>query len=109
MKYVLKCSFLLLVSSVNALPVSEPAYQSPQYISAQAVPAYTFKQPQAQGLQYNIQPQIQNVQTQYLKAQVPSVTPIYEPDREGLQNYGRQNPSALQQVTFFFLIKYVNF
>lgn len=96
---------IFLVSSVFAYPVSQPVYQSPQYISAQAVPAYHFKpsQSQPQVLQYNIQPQIQSVQPQYVRAQVPAATPVYEQEKEGLQNYGRQSPAVLQQVRLGFL------
>lgn len=100
MKNFIKYLAIFLVSSAFGNPVSQPAYQSPQYISAQAVPVFTFKpsQPEPQRLQYNIQPQIQSVQPQYVRAQRPTVTPVYEPSKEGLQNYGRQSPSALQQV-----------
>lgn len=103
MKKSLKCLSILLACSVYVYgnPVSQPVYQNPQYISAQqTVPVYTFKpsQPESQGLQYNIQPQIQSVRPQYVRAQSPAVTPVYETSKEGLQNYGRQSPSALQQV-----------
>lgn len=99
MENFVTCFTVILVSSVYAYPVSQPVYQSPQYISAQAVPVY-FKpsQPQPQVLQYNTQPQIQGVQPQYVRAQVAAATPVYEQEKEGLQNYGRQSPSVLQQV-----------
>lgn len=98
MKKFLCCTlFLFVSSSVKAYPASQPVYHSPQYISAQAVPAYTFKSSQAQP-QYNIQPQIQSVAPQYVRAQVPAVTPVYENEKEGLQNYGSQGQSPVQQV-----------
>lgn len=116
MTNILRTWIIFIFSSVYAFPISQPVYQNQEYVSAQAVPAYTtFKQPQAQGLQYNIQPQIQSVQPQYVRAQIqpqiqsvqpqyvraqtPSITPVYETSKEGLQNYGKQSQTASQQVS----------
>ncbi|CAH1156172.1 unnamed protein product [Phaedon cochleariae] len=120
-----KCLFLMsVVSSVVCFPypISQPGpgYQNPQYLSAQALPQLTYKQPQAAGYReqpqaavyreqpqaavyreqpqaavYREQPQapVYSKQPQYVK---PVAQPVYEPSG-GLQNFASQGHSQIQK------------
>ncbi|XP_028141552.1 bromodomain-containing protein DDB_G0280777-like [Diabrotica virgifera virgifera] len=90
MKNSFKYFLFIWVPSVFCLPepVSQPAYQTNQYLSAQVLPQVQYKQPEAPGYV--------QVQPQYVRQQI--TRPVHEPKREGLQNYATQDQST--QVIF---------
>ncbi|XP_018577010.1 uncharacterized protein LOC108915460 [Anoplophora glabripennis] len=93
MKDLLRCLPLLIVSCATSYPISQPVYPNNQYISAQAVPSVTYRQPSAPGYD-------PRVQSQYARQPV-ATHPVYETrQREGLQNYASYSSpqQPIQQV-----------